>query len=388
MRYIVLTFSALSLCVYVAMAQETPVNLLQKSITKTCNYRHLSFEAFGVYKNLFSDRDTTITSSKETIIQDGHGSVMAQNIIKYTKGGQPIFRNIYIKDKLYSLNIKDSTYSMESRNGKINNSINDYLNQLTYAITNKAKNISRQKDTMINRVSCYSFFVRSYDTVENNNHNYTYQYFYISKKTMLPVFVKEIGSGSAEKGGYSLGRVNVFNETYFNHYKLNKAPDPSIFTFNRNGFDLENKTMLAEGSAAPQIQVRHLRGNMLPPDNFKNKVVLLAFGSTTCAANPLANPVMNRLLAKYKANDVLIVGIYSEETPEQVKNYIQANDITFPVYLGSSRLKKKFKTIGTPNFYLIDKRGVVVKSIEGYSDTLEEVLTTALNQATATVKHN
>lgn len=277
---------------------------------------------------------------------------------------------------------------MESRNDKIYNSINDYLNQLKYAITNKAKNISRQKDTMINRVSCYSFFVRSYDTVENNNHNYTYQYFYISKKTMLPVFVKEIGSGSAEKGGYSLGRVNVFNETYFNHYKLNKAPDPSIFTFNRNGFDLENKTMLAEGSAAPQIQVRHLRGNMLPPDNFKNKVVLLAFGSTTCAANPLANPVMNRLLAKYKANDVLIFGIYSEETPEQVKNYIQANDITFPVYLGSSRLKKKFKTIGTPNFYLIDKRGVVVKSIEGYSDSLEEVLTTALNQATATVKHN
>ncbi len=149
--------------------------------------------------------------------------------------------------------------------------------------------------------------------------------------------------------------------------------------FNKSDFDLANKKMLEDGATAPDIKVKDLTGNDVPVSAFKNKIVLIEFGATTWGANPLANPLMNRLSKQYNSANVAIISVYSAETPLQINNYIKNNKLEFPVYMGNRQLKKGFKTMGTPGFYLIGKDGKIVKSSNGYYDELEQDMTTQIN---------
>jgi thiol-disulfide isomerase/thioredoxin len=365
-------------CGFTAKAQQQPVNLLQKSIQNIKNYRSISFEVMQVDKNMLST-DTTVSKTREAIVQNADGYITAQNLLSLTQAGKLYNREVYTRGKLYSLDLKDSIYTEDTRPNKVTNSLTGYINQVTYLLNKKSGQISRLKDSLIAGKFCYGFFARVYDTIVNNQHNYTYQYIYLNPKTLLPVYLKEQGSGSATKGGYEIGRVNVFNERRFDNYMLNKHVNPSVFVFNRTGFYSETTAMLPQGALAPAVNVQSLTGMSLPATQFKNKVMLLQFGSVTCGANALANPLMNRLSAKYSGRNAAIACIYSEETPVQAQKYIEANNIHFPVYLGSSQLKRKFQTKGTPNFYLVDRQGIIVKSINGYSDGLEQELSKAID---------
>ena len=84
--------------------------------------------------------------------------------------------------------------------------------------------------------------------------------------------------------------------------------------------------------------------------------------------------MLNRLHEKYNASEVAVISIYTDETSEQVSKYVTANDLKFPVYIGSRGQKKSYHTLGTPNFYILDREGKVVESVNGFSDDLEQRL--------------
>jgi thioredoxin-related protein len=102
-----------------------------------------------------------------------------------------------------------------------------------------------------------------------------------------------------------------------------------------------------------------------------------------CGANPLANPVLTRLHQKYATADFSIVSIYTGETLAQVKQYINANKLVFPVYISDLKTRKAFKTVGTPNFYLVDKSGNIIKSLGGYNDDMERDLSKLIDKELA-----
>lgn len=89
--------------------------------------------------------------------------------------------------------------------------------------------------------------------------------------------------------------------------------------------------------------------------------------------------MLNRLNEKFSDQQFAIVNIYSNEAAKEVKDYVSNNKLQFPVYLASRKLNKEFKTVGTPNFYLIGKDGTIIESIEGYSVNLENRLTTEIS---------
>lgn len=376
-RILIITL-LIAFCSQQISAQQQPLAILQQSVQNIKSHRSIAFEVLRVDKNFFSN-DTAVTQSLETILQNNTGQITAQNQLSLTKTGEPYYREIFTGGKMYGMDLKDSVYNVETQPKTIANSLTYYISQVTAIINKKEPKLTRLKDTVIAKNPCYGFFVSAYDTVENNQHNYTHRYFYLSKQTLLPVYTKEVAAASATKGGYDIGRINVFTERRFTNYTLNHAVKPSVFAFNLTGLDPETKAMLPEGAVTPAITVRHLNGSGLPAGQFANKVVLLQFGSVTCAANALANPLMNRLASKYANSNAAIACIYSEETPAQSQKYIEANDIHFPVFLGSSRLKRKFQTTGTPNFYLINQQGIIVKSINGYTDHLEQDLNAAID---------
>lgn len=360
-------------CAFFTNAQIQPLSVLQKSIDKINSLKSVSYSVETIVKNPFSNGDTSFTKTRETLAFDTNGLIKAMDRKTNINEGQAEFREIYLNNTLYNLDLKDSLYSID-KNPKISNSLKFFIDLIKYNLTKNPSKIIQRKDTAINRINCYNFFIKSYDTIENNNHNYTYLNVYINKVTLMPICTKEIGAGEFSKEGHALGRLNAYNEVHFSNYRFNEKIDPTVIHFNIAGFELYNDKMLADGAITPEIKVKDLDNREVAAFNFKNKLLLIEFGSTVCGANPLANPMLNRLNKKYNVKDVAIVSIYSEETPDQVKKYIESNNLEFPIYLGSKKIKRDFKTVGTPGFYLVDKDGKVIKSYNGYSDELEKDL--------------
>lgn len=218
--------------------------------------------------------------------------------------------------------------------------------------------------------------------MEAGNHSFTYKYVVIDKKLWLPVFTRENSAGVLEKGGYVIGRVSMFKEEQYYNHRVDQKIKPGVFEFSKAGFGLKNSTMLADGSMAPALTVMSLNNQVVPSSEFANKLYLVEFGATDCPANALANPMLNNLYQKYASKQFAIACIYTGESAAQLTKYATANNIKFPMYLGSRKLKQDFKTIAVPNFYLVDKDGRVIKSFNGYSDDLERELSLLIESKT------
>jgi thiol-disulfide isomerase/thioredoxin len=363
-----------------ASAQSVSVNLLKSAVDKVQRIKNLSFTVRSIGNNPFSVGDTTISEVNETIVLDGLGNLVAQNQLININNYQSQLREVYRNDTLYNIDLRNSIYSIDLHPKDVSNSLSYFVDRANYAIQKHPSKILSYADTTINNVSCYSLFINAYDTVENNNHNFTHQYLYLSKETLLPVLSKEIGAGMTEKDGHSLGRLSFYNLTNYSNYMFDREPAVGEFNFKSAGFEIRYEKMLADGTRSPDILVRSLYNKTIATSYFKHKILVLEFGSTICGANPLANPMMNRLSKKFNGRDVLILSIYSEETPEQVRKYIAANNLQFPIYLGDKILKRHFHTVGTPNFYIVDKDGMITKSMNGYNDQLELQITEEIDR--------
>ncbi|WP_146203179.1 TlpA family protein disulfide reductase [Mucilaginibacter oryzae] len=315
-----------------------------------------------------------------------HGSLKQKRDEALSDKGKPQFEVVLRNDTLYQLDLEDSTYSfhVKPEADQVNQGMMSVIEQIRYALEKNRTNIFQKKDTIINGLNCSYFFIKAFDEMINGRHDFTYDYIAINKTTYLPVFYKEIGAGIAEKGGHTIGRLTFFEKAYFSNIKINRAIPAEALNFDLASFSLPNKQLLTEGSQAPALKLKNLQGVDVPLANFNNKVLLIAFSATDCAANALANPALNRISKKYASSNFLIVSIYTSEAAEKVAKYKAANKLALPAYIGNLQTKKAFKTVGTPTFYIVDKNGVVIKSISGYYDELEkecsEQIEAALNK--------
>lgn len=358
-------------CVLFTNAQIQPSSILQKSIDKINSLKSVSYRVQTIEKNPFSNGDTSYIKTQEILAFDRNGLLHAMDRKTSINKGQTELREVYLNDTLYNINSNDSLYSIDKKPKNIGNGLKSFVDLIKYILTKNPSKITQRKDTAINRTTCYNFFIKSYDTIENNNHNYTHLHVFINKTSLMPISTKEVSVGEFSKEGHSLGRLNAYNEVHYSSYRFSEKISPTVFHFNTAGFELYNDKMLADGISIPEINVKDLNNREVATFNFKNKLLLIEFGSTVCGANPLANPMLNRLNKKYNVKDVAIVSIYSEETSDQIKKYIESNSIEFPIYMGNKKIKRNFKTVGTPGFYLVNKDGKVIKSSNGYNDELE-----------------
>lgn len=358
-----------------ARAQNASVNILKSTLGKMQALKSISYRENFNSVNPLSKGDTTFGKSQTTLVFDAKGLIEAMAEQTVLNNGQTKYKNIYRADTLFSLDQTDSVYSFnKAKREDVDCDLMSVKGLIGEAIKNPAK-IFQKKDTVFNHILCYSFFFKTYDKVEKGNHNYTYNYLLINKKTLMPVYTRENGAGVMEKGGYVIGRVSVFNEKHFTVNRINAGVNSKLFGFNKADFYLKNESMLAYGSPAPAISLKSLNNQTLPASQFKNKLVLIEFGATDCAANPLANPMLNRFSQQYAGKEFTIVTVFTNESAGQLKKYAMANNLTFPMYLGGKQLKQDFRTVATPNFYLISADGKIIKGFDGFSSELEPELT-------------
>ncbi|UEG54025.1 hypothetical protein LLH06_03435 [Mucilaginibacter daejeonensis] len=90
--------------------------------------------------------------------------------------GRPLYRYIYHHDTLFTYDLKDSIYSFKAHPSSASNALSLYTKQIEQFVKAYLKKTGRLNDTVIGHSKCFALFVRQYDTVVNNNHNFTYKY--------------------------------------------------------------------------------------------------------------------------------------------------------------------------------------------------------------------
>ncbi|WP_169306795.1 TlpA family protein disulfide reductase [Pedobacter polaris] len=352
--------------------------VLNNSYANLKALKSLSYCTNFTEENPFNPGDFFRGTTKSQISYNDNSSVNFKKEERNINLGQIFTREIYNNSKLHTFDLVDSTYTKDDIKGGVKSELHEIISGTLILLRKNPSKILQYNDTLFNGKKCYQFLIKAYDTLANGNHDYTFKTVLIEKHSLMPVYYKEIGAGTAFKDGFPIGRLKFFIEKSFIDIKVNELiVDTEIKT---DGFHELNTSMLNVGEIAPPIDVIPIANDELNDISvLKAPVKLVVFGSTTCSANPLSNPMLNRLHSKYSTKPFSIVNIYTGDKVEQITKYVQNNSLKFPVFFGTRLLRAKFKTVGTPNFYLIDPNGRIVASISGYSNSLEEELTTKID---------
>ncbi|GGI26526.1 hypothetical protein GCM10008119_23090 [Pedobacter mendelii] len=366
------------LVVQIQYSKAQKFEVLNETYTNLHKLKSLSYSTNFTEENPFNPGDFSKGIIKTQISYGKDGVIDFRRDDSDKNSGQIVTNEIYKNGKRYTFNLTDSTYAVDNFTGIVKDELHGIISAMLICLGKEPSKVLHNNDTLYNGRMCYQFLIKAYDTIAHGNHDYTFKTILIDKISMMPLYYKEIGSGAAFKDGYEIGRLKFFIEKAFTDFKLNQIISSNELNF--DGFQEVNKSMLRIGETAPLIDATPIsNAKLFWKNSMKLDVKLVVFGSTTCSANPLSNPMLNRLHSKYAGKNFYIVNVYTGDTVEQISQYIKNNHINFPVFFGTRSLSLRFKTIGTPNFYLIDWNDKIVASIDGFSDSLEEELTTKIN---------
>jgi thiol-disulfide isomerase/thioredoxin len=142
---------------------------------------------------------------------------------------------------------------------------------------------------------------------------------------------------------------------------------------------------LALAPTAPSQAIRHFKfevttlgGRKLTQDDFENNVLIVDFWGTWCKPCRDAVPMLKTLYGKYKQYGLEIIGLAYEQTgksraEELVREFCAENGLTYPMALGTNKIKRQ--VIGLQSFptLLFFKKGLVFSHLhKGYKPGQEQ----------------
>jgi peroxiredoxin len=130
--------------------------------------------------------------------------------------------------------------------------------------------------------------------------------------------------------------------------------------------------------SAPDFTLPSLDGKNISLSDFKGKVVLIDFWSTTCDPCLVEMPHLVAMYEEYKAKGfvVLAVSLDGPETRSQVSSVVHDKKMSFPVLLDeeTSVVARYNPKRDMPFSVLVDKNGNIVKKTSGYNPGDEKKL--------------
>jgi len=368
-----------------SLSVQAQVKVLNRFVQKVNTYKNISYSAITNNTSPFGDTADTVETFLST-----HSVQGPQFEFKTSHT-----RDIFDGKKLLTLDYDSKFFSVNDNYKWAAYHYSSIPLFMLANIVNKAL-IKSQKmillpDTMIKKIACFHIRITSSDSTVNSKRSYDITDLYLNKITSFPVYAENNQSGYISKGGVTSDDVfKQVDRSFYLNYKfdqkkkidLESVKIPADFITME---DYNNKSsnqplpLLSAGSKAPEWKLQDTKGNYHSSDNVRNKIILIDFFGNYCAPCIMSLPAINRLHERYKDADVEILSVDLDNSTESLK-FVDKYKIKYPVCINGKAIADDFHVRGIPTFYIIDKQGNVVSAYDGYSETLEKMLTTQVDK--------
>jgi thiol-disulfide isomerase/thioredoxin len=147
------------------------------------------------------------------------------------------------------------------------------------------------------------------------------------------------------------------------------GPDPNAPPPAADGdvHDDEGDTALVGRPAPLHFTLKDMHGADVALASYKGKVIVVNFWATWCGPCKAEIPDLVTLQAKY-GDDLAILGVSVDDTPEQMKPYAAEYKINYPLLVGNGRedVQDAFGPLwGIPVSVIIDREGKIAKKHSG-----------------------
>ncbi|MDO4880986.1 MAG: TlpA disulfide reductase family protein [Capnocytophaga sp.] len=96
--------------------------------------------------------------------------------------------------------------------------------------------------------------------------------------------------------------------------------------------------------------------------SFENEVVIINFWATWCSPCLAEKPSFQKLYEDYK--DKIKFAFITQETPIEVKNFLEKHHYTIPIYYEAVNLPELLSVKNIPTTFILDKKGnIIIKQI-------------------------
>lgn len=138
--------------------------------------------------------------------------------------------------------------------------------------------------------------------------------------------------------------------------------------FNRTSLNQNNPAAVV-GGIAPDFSLNALNGGVVRLSQFRGKSVLINFWASWCEPCKAEMPLIERYAEKHP-DDLVVLGLDSEETPVIVQSFVASMGIKFTILLDQGgTVSDLYRVDGFPTSIFIDSNGrIQAEQIGSLSD--------------------
>ncbi len=169
------------------------------------------------------------------------------------------------------------------------------------------------------------------------------------------------------------GSHHHINKLNFKHLYTSKTP--SII---QNEQKPENVLL---NKPAPPLAITTFTGKEVDTSIFAGKVTLLDFWEVWCGPCIESMPKIQELYNLYRDSGLQVFGISHEiKSLSSAKRLIAQKGFTFPNLIGTEKTKSEYKVHAIPYYLILDKKGIIRHTQEGYSPEIKDLILKMLEE--------
>jgi cytochrome c biogenesis protein CcmG/thiol:disulfide interchange protein DsbE len=117
---------------------------------------------------------------------------------------------------------------------------------------------------------------------------------------------------------------------------------------------------VARGKLVPNVAGTTLAGQAFDLATLRGHPVVINFWGSNCVPCRTEFPLLKAKLAEHAADGLAIVGILTDDTPDNGRTFVADFGATWPTIVDpGAAIKATFRVVGRPQSYFIDRNGIL-----------------------------
>ncbi len=171
-------------------------------------------------------------------------------------------------------------------------------------------------------------------------------------------------------------------ELAYHQWRLSHAPEPKVLDPNNSegeGGRMAGTSSPLVGTDAPDFKLKMLDGSIFQLHEQQGKIIVLDFWATWCGPCMQAMPQIDEAVAYFSPDDVMLVAVNLQETPEDIRSTLERLKLNPLVALDIDGVAaSRYQADAIPQTVVIDRDGKIQRLFVGGGPKLKEQLQTAI----------